>query len=441
MHFSRHNIFSKLKDSDNYFILNILTGNADILDPDEGARVEKGEFLDRKQYIDKGYLIDEAEEEKLYRKAYLDFLDLSGSSEIQIFYVPDYSCNFRCSYCYQGEYTVSSDTASGSNDVIDSFFSYIDAEFAGKKKYITIFGGEPLMAGKIPFERMEYMLKKASERRLDCAIVTNGYNLEDYLPVFRNGKIREIQVTLDGPEEIHDKRRPLASGKGSFSRIVSGIDKALAEGYNINLRTVIDRENIEYLPELASFAIKKGWTGNPLFKTQIGRNYELHTCHGGRGELLSRVEIYSIIYDLLIRHPEILEFHKPAFSVSRFLFENGELPSPLFDSCPGCKTEWAFDFTGRIYSCTATVGKEGEELGTFYPETKTDREKISQWEKRCVLSIPECRDCALQLACGGGCASVAKNKTGKINSPDCRPVRELLEMGISYYLNNSELED
>ena len=71
---------------------------------------------------------------------------------------------------------------------------------------------------------------------------------------------------------------------------------------------------------------------------------------------------------LIRQHPAILQFHKPAYSVSKFLFENGELPDPLFDSCPGCKTEWAFDYTGRIYSCTATVGKPGEELGTFYPE-------------------------------------------------------------------------
>jgi hypothetical protein len=34
---------------------------------------------------------------------------------------------------------------------------------------------------------------------------------------------------------------------------------------------VIDKENIENLPEFAQFAIDKGWTNNPLFKTQIGR--------------------------------------------------------------------------------------------------------------------------------------------------------------------------
>jgi len=34
----------------------------------------------------------------------------------------------------------------------------------------------------------------------------------------------------------------------------------------------------------------------------------------------------------------------------------------------------------------------------------------------------------LALACGGGCGSVSKNKSGLLHSPDCRPVKELLEI-------------
>ena len=105
----------------------------------------------------------------------------------------------------------------------------------------------------------------------------------------------------------------------------------------------------------------------------------------------------------------------------------------MFDSCPGCKTEWAFDYAGRIYSCTATVGKVGDELGTFYPQVSRRDDLIEEWQQRDVTSIPECRTCNLQLACGGGCAAVARNREGRLNAPDCRPVKELLEMGLSLY--------
>ena len=198
---------------------------------------------------------------------------------------------------------------------------------------------------------------------------------------------------------------------------------------------VIDKENIENLADLAPFAIDKGWTSSPYFKTQIGRNYELHHCQSAASKLFSRISLYEKLYDLTKAHPHILEFYKPAYSISKFLAENGSMPDPLFDSCPACKTEWAFDYTGKIYSCTATVGKEDESLGTFYPEVSRLDGIINLWESRDVTTIPACKTCSVQLACGGGCGSVAKNKNGSIGSPDCRPVEQLLELGFAAWFN------
>ncbi len=98
------------------------------------------------------------------------------------------------------------------------------------------------------------------------------------LKSWTKGKIREVQVTLDGTADIHNSRRFLKGGDGTFDRIVRGIDAALANKIDINLRMVIDKENIDNLPDLAQFAIDKGWTKSRYFKTQIGRNYELHHC-------------------------------------------------------------------------------------------------------------------------------------------------------------------
>jgi len=431
MKFSQHNIFSKIAESDEYFIVNLLSGHADILSAEKALEVLDQRYTDIDEYRAKGYLSDEAEESRLYRKRYADFLDGRDKDEIQLFYVPWYSCNFACTYCYQEGY----ENQHGMPDpqILDSFFQYVQHEFAGRKKYITVFGGEPLLSGATYKDTIIQLLDKAKEAGLETAFVTNGYTLEQYADILKPYRIREVQVTLDGPEQLHDLRRPLKGGGSTFERIAAGIDKALANNLTINLRVVVDRQNIAGLPALAQFAIDRGWTKHPKFKTQLGRNYELHYCQTDRDKLLTRVGMYQEIYNLLGSHPEILEFHKPAFSISKFLFENGELPSPLYDSCPGTKTEWAFDYTGSIYSCTATVGKKEEALGTFYPTVSKREELIEQWQERDVTSIKECETCNVRLACGGGCASVAFNKTGKIVSPDCRPVKELLEMGISTY--------
>ncbi|MCP4155106.1 MAG: radical SAM protein [bacterium] len=443
---SKYNIFSKLKDSENYFIINLLSGNADIMSPEKASEILENNFTEEGlgEYIEKGYLVNESEEEKKYKLKYLRFLDNRESDEIQVFFVPGYGCNFSCTYCYQSEYAQygqsPAESASGGlkKEVVDAFYSYIDREFAGKRKYITIFGGEPLMKGTKTRENIEWLIMGANERKLEIAVVTNGYYLEEYLDILSKGTIREIQVTLDGTREMHDKRRPLLDNSPTFEKIASGIDAALLKKFPINLRVVVDKENIDNLKELAAFAIDKKWTTHPLFKTQLGRNYELHTCQLDNEKLFSRVSLYEKIVEIVKEYPQFLEFHKPAFSVSRFLFENGQLPEPLFDSCPGTKTEWAFDYTGNIYSCTATVGKKKESLGTFFPTLSKKEDIIEEWEDRDVRSITDCKTCSLQLACGGGCASVAKNKTGKIQSPDCRPIKELLEMGIALYFKDEE---
>ncbi len=433
MYFSKYNIFSNIKDSDSYYIVNLLTGNADILDAAKGAEILAGNYTNVDEYLEKGYLADEQAEKKLYIEKYLEFTETRDSDELQIFFVPWYSCNFDCSYCYQVGYD--NEAKSPSLEIIDSFFKYVKKEFSNRKKYITLFGGEPLLTGTKNKEVVKYFLEQAELFNIDIAIVTNGYSLIEYMDILKSKNIREIQVTLDGADELHNQRRPLRGGNPTFYKIVEGIDLALSNNLTINLRVVIDKENIYGLVELARYTIKKGWTKNPLFKTQLGRNYELHYCQSGNSKLFSRLEFYETIYKLIKQYPEIIEFHRPAFSISKFLYENGELPSPLFDSCPGTKTEWAFDYTGNIYSCTATVGKPGSALGTFYPDIKLEKEKIAQWEERDVTTIKKCRECSLQLACGGGCAAIASNKTGKIQSPDCRPIKELIGMGISYFYN------
>lgn len=82
------------------------------------------------------------------------------------------------------------------------------------------------------------------ERGLDLAVVTNGYHLLSYLELLERAQIREIQVTLDGPPTMHDRRRHLVSGQPTFDAIAAGIDAALERGLAINLRTVLDRENL-----------------------------------------------------------------------------------------------------------------------------------------------------------------------------------------------------
>jgi len=439
MEYSAHNLIGPIVNSNNWFIVNPLHGNADILTAEEIHHFNSAGAFSDPQYIERGYVIEPIEEKRIYRQKYLDFLDARETDEVQLFFAPTYQCNFNCPYCYQDGYP----KLAGGPDpsITEAFFEYVRHSFLNRNKYITLFGGEPLLSGDSHKIFLRDFFSRCAKESIPLAIVTNGYTLASYVPMLDVVKVREIQVTLDGPADMHNLRRPLTGNRPTFNQVVEGIDAALAAKIPVNLRVVVDRQNLKTLPELADFAIARGWTTNPLFKTQLGRNYELHYCQSAHSLLYTRLELYQELYLLIGQYPNILDFHKPAYSISKFLFEQGELPDPLFDSCPGCKTEWAFDYTGKIYSCTATIGKPGEELGTFYPEVKLNEDIVLKWQDRDVLSISGCAGCNLQLACGGGCASVAFNRTGELHSPDCRPVKDLLSLGISLYQERHETID
>lgn len=441
---SKHNIISRVKNSDSHFVVNLLTGQADLLTSSEAESLTiTPENIQRDEsnienFIKNGYLTTPENEKRLYKNRYFDFIDQRDEEEIQLFFVPNYSCNFACTYCYQDEYTNPNQIATP--EIVNAFFEYLKGEFANRRKYITIFGGEPLLNNARQRSIIELLLDKSKEAGIEICVVTNGYYLEEYIEILKRGLVREIQVTLDGTQQVHDRRRFLKGGLTTFEKIVKGVDLCLDSGISVNMRMVIDKQNVDNLIDLSAFAIEKGWTVNRLFKTQIGRNYELHHCQSTPEQLFTRISLFEKIFQLTEEHPHILEFYRPSYSVAKYLKDNGKLPDPLFDACPACKSEWAFDFTGRIYSCTATVGKEGEMLGTFYPEITKNNALIQEWTSRDVTNIDECKECSLQLACGGGCGSVAKNNHGTVLSPDCRPVKELLEIGFAAWFKE-ELSD
>ena len=240
------------------------------------SRSEKDGLPENPDFTEKGYVIDESEEIVRYREAYLDFLDDREKDEIQLIFIPTYACNFSCSYCYQSGYN---NLDGGlSEQVTDAFFSYVKSTFPNRRKYITLFGGEPLLTSPAHYKSIANFTNRCAAENIPLAIVTNGYYLAEYLDLLKKVPVKEIQVTLDGTAAVHDVRRRLKNGGPTFSKIIDGIDQALEAGLPVNLRMVADRENISQLPGLSELAIQKGWTRNPLFKTQIGRNYELHYC-------------------------------------------------------------------------------------------------------------------------------------------------------------------
>lgn len=443
MYFAKNNIIVPFKYNDDqvHAILNPLSGSFDLLDKTEYEQIINGKAENlngelAEYMLQRGYLFtDRAEEDALVKKQWDLFREETANTQTQLLLIPSYGCNLACTYCYQAG--VQKEAGLISSQAVDAFFDYAATTFGGErqKPFVTLFGGEPFINSPRHRAIISLIIDRCAEYGYEVAAVTNGYDLLDYIDILARAQVKEIQVTLDGSKEIHDRRRIFKNGKGTFDRIVLGIEAALKHGMTINLRTVVDNENLEDLVEFAQFLDHKGWLDLPpeLFKTQIGRNYELFECYAQPQHLLSEAEIWRQLWKMSLKHPILKKFHRPEFKGIRHLVDTGEMYMASFDTCPAAKTEWVFDLHGDIYGCTASCGRQEYKLGTFFPQVSLKNSAIEQWQLRNVNNIEECRDCRYNVVCGGGCGVIAANRQGRILAPDCRPIQDLLDIGVNYY--------
>jgi uncharacterized protein len=455
MFLAKNNIIVKLDREIpvEYAILNPVAGNFDLMTEAEYSKyreIESGESKSSETapgltdyLLNRGYAFETKDAYEASRKAaYDEFKNEVKDAQVQLMLIPTYACNLACTYCFQ--HGIDGRPQMISKETVDSFFDYARVEFADAKvkPFITLFGGEPLINSKAQREIIEHIVEHCVAEGYEIAAVTNGYDFAEYVDLLSKAKIKEIQFTLDGGETVHDKRRMTANKKGTFDRVIKGMDKAVSLGVPINLRSVIDKENVDDLVVLAQLMDERGWLDLPpqLFKTQIGRNYELFECYEKPQHLFTQVELWAYVAKLAEAHPVLKKFHRPDFMGIRYLVETGEMYLPSFDTCPAAKTEWVFDLYGDIYGCTASCGREEFKLGTYWPEVTKNEEAIQTWKNRDITNIEKCKDCTYDIVCGGGCGVVAANRhDGEILAPDCRPIQELYDIGLNFY--NKEIHD
>ncbi len=85
-----------------------------------------------------------------------------------------------------------------------------------------------------------------------------------------------------------------------------GVEALLATRVPVNLRMVVDRDNLPALPAVAELTESRGWLDLPekRSKTQVGRNYELFGCASRQApvSLFGRADLWAAWLELPERH-------------------------------------------------------------------------------------------------------------------------------------------
>ena len=129
-----------------------------------------------------------------------------------------------------------------SNETENSIINYLKkqiTEHGLESLSLTWYGGEPLLE-KNRIKSLGTKINKLGLTFFDNDIVTNGYLLnKENFKLLEDVGITNVQVTLDGLQETHDKRRPLKNGKGTFLKIIKNLD----DYFNSNLKETLPINN------------------------------------------------------------------------------------------------------------------------------------------------------------------------------------------------------
>ncbi len=384
--------------------------------------------------IERGYLYyDLKKEGEILVELYNNYIKKASSRPLRFVFCPSYQCNLRCIYCFETGLPSNPNKFMSETILDDSINAAkeISKEKSGKVDSVELFGGEPLLLKNKPF--VDRILSFAREKDAPITIITNGVMVKDFIDILLPVKniIEMLQITIDGPPEIHNKRRKFPSGKGSFSKISESIDLLLKNNINTNIRVNIDNTNIDYIPELYEYISKKNWTKSPNLKIMLALVTD-HSKLEYDNIIIPEEKLLEKLIGVYDKYPELEDrFGFYMFKPLRHILDiasGAPNVSPKFFNCESNLLELnVFCPDGYIYACGESIGNPEHAIGKFSPKLEFYPDKEKLWTERTILNIKKCRTCKFAPLCGGGCAysSIVIYKDN--SKPICERYQEVLD--------------
>ncbi|MGN6713635.1 radical SAM protein [Anaerocolumna jejuensis] len=397
MKLSKYNhIFEHPTDAYKKVICNYRTTALAVIDPPQFEQYQNlinnsNKLIDedlKEQLIDGGFIFEDDVDE--FSIMEIDMLRWRYStSNLTLTIAPTMNCNFRCIYCYEKD---SIQNMNMDNNVQKAIINFIrERAQTVASLNITWYGGEPLMAFDVIENLTQSILEICKENNVtyNASIITNGYLLtEEVVKKFSSFGITDVQITLDGPEAIHDTRRVLSNGKGTFKKIMANLKKAV-EYTNVNIRVNIDNENVESTEsELFTMFEENDLVGKVRicfgYVDSINNAYEPDKC--------LNMENYSK------KHLE-------------FLLKNGlnimELyPHPLDNYCGADSiSAYVIGANGNLYKCWSDIGIDDKKVGNILngEQNVLHSCKVKEYLLYSPMVDSDCKDCEILPLCKGGC--------------------------------------
>lgn len=306
---------------------------------------------------------------------------------------PTLNCNFSCKYCYAQR-----NKKSMGENVVESLERFVEANSAKiKHLHIGWIGGEPLLCK----DTIKYLSDKfitichALNISYSSSIITNGFLLSpEAVQLLLQAKVNFVQVTIDGPPQVHNKRRPLATGGGSFDTIMMNLQAITknTDKIKIGVRVNIDKENCHTALELIEIMRELGMENRILIEP-APVNADTPACKDISFTCLSP-SLYYKKYEM--------QFIKKAI---RNKFQINIRPYLLHSNCMAVAfNSFVVDPEGVLYKCWNDCGLNKAAIGFINNDGKCNLNmNLTKWLAWDPLELRKCKDCKFLPMCLGGC--------------------------------------
>jgi AdoMet-dependent heme synthase len=163
-------------------------------------------------------------------------------------------CNLACTHCYQEKRTMTEMTPPEINrtlrNISNTIGQWSDTYEIPFSTSFNITGGEPLLR-----KDLLKILQKIQKHKFNIYLLTNGTMIKkENARLFADIPVKGVQVSLEGPEEIHEAIR----GKHSFSATLKGVQYLLNEGITVTLNVTLSEINEAYFSDMVMLATDIG---------------------------------------------------------------------------------------------------------------------------------------------------------------------------------------
>lgn len=418
---SRYNVVSEVEEYETSLLFNTFTGALIEAESDVGVLLRthaasetvptlelEAVGSERVQMLkDNGFLVEESLDEvgrvrDLDRRRFSMFPDMH-SEKLLLTILPSIRCNFDCFYCFEPR-ALRQQSTSMTIEVQDKILTYVEQELSKdniKGLSTTWYGGEPLLFPQI-VDRMQAGMNAIAERTgssSSSSIVTNGYCLtrEASDMLVRNG-IDQAQITLDGPEPIHNKRRLYRDAPEENYRTIAKNILASNPELMINIRVNVGNHNKDVLTDLIDDLSGRGiWPHRPRTSVYLapvtGGKDSMPRAEYSELEASFRVYLVEKYNELSEKQNAKLEFQLPAMN------------APV--QCSSITDEeytWTIDRAGDVYRCWDVPGQPKHRAGTIDDLLQGGIESLEAWTMdEATREETGCYQCRMAPVCMVAC--------------------------------------